>query len=134
MRERERRGIQGDAASDGADSEETAQCDVHRLPLVGTAAGLVRVVVALLEVRNGGKNNICLVHLGDQQVVDGEGQIDEGHQLENQVESRSNAGYDSVEADPTRRLNSPNEQPGEENQNQKEDSQEHMMGCWPCQS
>lgn len=133
--ERKRRAeVQDDAASDGAESEENTEGNVHRLPLVGAAAGLVCVVVSLLEVRRDGGNNICLIHLDDQQIVDGEGQIDEGHQLENQVEDRSNAGTATVETDPAGGINSPNKKPGEENQNEQEDSQEHMMRRWPCQS
>lgn len=124
---------QDDAARDRAKSEEEPERDVHRLPLVRAAAGLVGVVVALLGVRWCAQSHVGLVHFVCQNLMDREGQIDERHQLENQVEERSDAGKAAVEVNPPRRTDAPKEQPGEENQDQEEDPQEHMMGCWPSQ-
>ena len=77
---------QGNAAAEGEKAEEEGNGDVERLELVRAAAGPVGVAVALLGMRGERRGNVRFVDLRDEPFMEGEGQVDERHGLEDQVQ------------------------------------------------
>ena len=119
--------IQENARGNRADGEHERQSEIHGHPLVLAAARLLGVSVALLHVSGRRIHHIRLVHLGGHDVVDSEREVDERHELEDQVEEGSIATEIAVRFNPSVALDAPDEEPRHEHQHYEEDSEEHVM-------
>ena len=103
--------LQGNARSDGANTEDEGQCQIHGHPLITAAACLLRIPVTLLRINEQGKDDVGFIHLGCNDFVEGEGEINKGHQLQDQIEEGNNSADRTVRNDPCITLDAPYEQP-----------------------
>ena len=80
-----------------------------------------------------GRSDIGLIQLGGDHLVEREGEVNEGHQLQHQIEERNDAAERTVGNNPRVALNAPDEQPSHEEQHHEEDAHEHVMRPRPSE-
>ena len=80
-----------------------------------------------------GRSDIGLIQLGGDHLVEREGEVNEGHQLQHQIEEGNDAAERTVGNNPRVALNAPDEQPSHEEQHHEEDAHEHVMRPRPSE-
>lgn len=82
----------------------------------------------------GGCDYVRFLHLRCDDVMEGEGEIDERNRLKNQIKGRNDSSDGAEAVYPGSRLDAPHKQPSEEDRNHQEHAQKHMVRYGPAES